>query len=296
VLTRPDGLADDTIADALRQGWAFDATSLTYAPVGFGSHHWIAIDERGGRRFVTIDETAKIGFDVLERALRTVRALRDAGLAFAMAPMGDLVPIGDGFAMAVYPWLDGTTYEWSTPQTKAHRDGVLGLLAELHAATDVVRGIAGVEDFALDRRRHIEAALRELDQPWAGGPYAEPARDLLAAHATDVQDALAAYDALVAGAARDSFVITHGEPHVANAMLVDGRWVLIDWDTALIGPPERDLWHLGEGDPAMQELYRIRWRLDEIGIYVALFREPHTATADIVKSWDGFVGYVTGSL
>jgi spectinomycin phosphotransferase len=42
-------------------------------------------------------------------------------------------------------------------------------------------------------------------------------------------------------AARADSVITHREPHPANLMSVGGRLVLIDWDTAALALPERDV-------------------------------------------------------
>jgi spectinomycin phosphotransferase len=68
-------------------------------------------------------------------------------------------------------------------------------------------------------------------------------------------------------------------------MLVDGRLVLIDWDTAALAPPERDLSLIAttgddgvdryqqapgrELDPAVATLYRLRWYLDDLASAVA---------------------------
>ena len=35
------------------------------------------------------------------------------------------------------------------------------------------------------------------------------------------------------------------------------------------------------------ELYRLRWDLAEVSLYAALFRAPHTDTADTRAAWDG---------
>jgi spectinomycin phosphotransferase len=102
-------------------------------------------------------------------------------------------------------------------------------------------------------------------------------------------------------------VLTHGEPHPGNLLRAGGRWLLIDWETALVAPPERDLWP-GNGSfrdayvrrggrdvrPEVIELYRLRWRLSEIALYTALFRGEHGDTEDERLSWRGFVGYVRG--
>jgi spectinomycin phosphotransferase/16S rRNA (guanine(1405)-N(7))-methyltransferase len=78
--------------------------------------------------------------------------------------------------------------------------------------------------------------------------------------------------------------------------------LLIDWDTVLVAPPERDLWSIDPGDgsvlgayvvatgvtplPAMLDLYRLRWDLADIAISVRQFRGTHSGTVDDEKSWE----------
>ncbi|MGC8487174.1 MAG: hypothetical protein ACP5QO_02985 [Clostridia bacterium] len=40
-----------------------------------------------------------------------------------------------------------------------------------------------------------------------------------------------------------------GEPKSGNWMESEAGFHLIDWDTAMLGRPERDLWHLDAGRP-----------------------------------------------
>jgi hypothetical protein len=84
-------------------------------------------------------------------------------------------------------------------------------------------------------------------------------------------------------------------------MLTADGWRLIDWDTALLAPPERDLWSLDPGDgslladyaaatgviprPRLLELYRIRWDLTDIALGVRRFRRPHQGNADDQEEW-----------
>jgi spectinomycin phosphotransferase len=104
--------------------------------------------------------------------------------------------------------------------------------------------------------------------------------------------------------ARADPVITHGEPHPANLMLVGGRLVLIDWDTAALAPPERDVSLIAttgnegidryqratgrELDPAVITLYRLRWYLDDLARAIRLFRNRHRDTPDTRRRWDGW--------
>ncbi len=89
MFTAPDDLDIDVLRAAVRDGWGFDAVSLDYQAVGFGSHHWLATDRVGDRRFVTVDVlSAKTGgLAGLKRALDSAHRLRQsARLPFVIAP------------------------------------------------------------------------------------------------------------------------------------------------------------------------------------------------------------------
>jgi aminoglycoside phosphotransferase (APT) family kinase protein len=99
----------------------------------------------------------------------------------------------------------------------------------------------------------------------------------------------------------ERMIVTHGEPHRANTIITADGVALIDWDTALIAPPERDLWTLIAEDPSiveeyeartgttprpeLVELYALSWDIAEISIYVAGFRQPHRDTEDTRLAW-----------
>ena len=84
--------------------------------------------------------------------------------------------------------------------------------------------------------------------------------------------------------------------------------MLVDWDTALLAPPERDLWAMVRDEPAVLdrytaatgptcepdaiELYRLGWDLAEVAIYTALLRSPHERSEDVDLSWGYLEGYL----
>ncbi len=313
MLSPPADLDDAIVAAALRRSWALEATSLSYRAVGFGSHHWVG-EVAGERWFVTVDdcegkreaptESADGFFVRLRAALATARALQAGGLDFVVAPIDalageSLVRISPRYAMAVYPYL-----EHAPPQPGEYSDSecreVLELLIAVHRADP--SGIeAGIETFALGHRHALEAAMRDVNRPWTGGPFAEPARALLSARVDGVRRLLEQYDAWATDARTRPQVVTHGEPHRANTLVVGSKRVLVDWDTALLAPPERDLWmvagSLGSETEAyaeatgyspadwMLDFYRLRWDLAEIAVYIAEFRAPHRDDPNTRESW-----------
>ena len=260
MLSPPDDLTESTLAAALTREWGVAVAALAYQRVGFGSHHWSATDPAGRNWFVTVDDLETLRqsradpLDAAHRrlgaALDAARALRDAGAKFVVAP----VPTAGG---ATISRVRSGTRRRSTPTSRArattsgefagddHRDAVLAMIRDVHAAPDRVRRHAPwCDDFGVPHRDALETVL-DGTAAIGSGPYAERTAELIADHAEDVRALLARYDAMVARADRSRAVLTHGEPHAANTMRTGDGWLLIDWETALLAPPERDLWGLG---------------------------------------------------
>jgi spectinomycin phosphotransferase/16S rRNA (guanine(1405)-N(7))-methyltransferase len=317
MLTRP-GLSDQTLIEVVEAGWGIASVTVEYRAVGFGGHHWRVIDSTGDSWFVTVDDlTTRLrsaedsldaAYDRLHAALATARAVGD-GRAFVVAPVakaadGDvLARIGARYSVAVYPYIDGRPHEFGQRLAASDRLAVLRLIVAVHASTDSVRAMAPVEEFGLTRRDALIGALEGLAERWDSGPYGERARSLLAGHARDGVRLLDRYDLLVTHAREqpERMVLTHGEPHPGNLIKTAIGWMLIDWDTTQIAPPERDLWILDPGDgsindaytratgrqvrSSMLELYRLTWQLADIAIFVSRFRDEHHDTDDDRESW-----------
>ncbi|GGZ49434.1 hypothetical protein GCM10010387_49610 [Streptomyces inusitatus] len=312
---QPPEIDDPAVRRALRD-WDIDPAELAYAPVGFGDHHWIA---RGpGRWFVTVADLADkehcgTGVEAarrgLTRALDTAVALAGQGLGFVVAPLPTaaghclrLLPDGR-HAVSVFPLEEGVAGSFGDPPSPERRTATLEMLAALHGAAPPP-GVPSPPP-ELPARARLETALRETGRPWTGGPFAEPARSLLARAAP--HRALERFDGLLERVARGGAerVVTHGEPHPGNLLWRHGRGLLVDWDTVGLAAPERDLWHLaGEPgaldrhteltgripDPAALALYRLRWDLEDLTFFLGLFRSPHGRSPDTELAWSGFTG------
>jgi spectinomycin phosphotransferase len=321
LLTEPRDLDRSGLRQVLERHWDLRDPQLEYLAVGFGSHHWSAVTSDGARGFVTVDDleadfrttpSPDLAFADLDRAFRTANALSDAAsLEFVLAPLLDregkvIRRLSDRYAVTVSPFIDGTSNEWGAYERPDDRRLMGALLGRLHASTDSVPSdLPGREDFAIPSRAVLLEALGDLDRSWDFGPFAEPTRQLLQSSGGELERRLHAYDKLVASIREspDPWVVTHGEPHRANVMRdSQGAVRLIDWDTTLIAPKERDLWMVLDEEltgwddyrdvsgvaslnhEALQ-LYRWWWELADIAIFVAGFRRGHERTEDNVKCW-----------
>ena len=308
---RPAGVGDRDLSDAVAHGWQIGVAAAEYAPVGGGSYHWIVRDREGPRWFATVDDldqkrwlggTRDAVAEGLATAMEMAVALRhEARLPFVLAPIrarngAAVVRLSYAYAVAVFPYLHGATGRFGQKLPADERNQVVDMLAALHRAAPIGSRVP-LHRVALAHRNDLETALSDVGQPWAGGPFSEPARALLDAHARQVGRLLARFDRLAERVAAREPVITHGEPHPANLLRAGNETLLIDWDTVGLAPPERDLWWVitdtdseealryarATGRPvdsAALALYRLRWALDDLSIFVHRLRSEHDRTAD----------------
>ncbi len=319
--SRPDNLPDAVVAVAVSDGWNLHSPTAVYWPVGYGSHHWAVENAAGGRWFASVDvldeQDPGGSFGQLAAALDAAAGARDARLSFVVAPIrtpdGDVLrPLCERYALALYPHVAGKSGNFNDTLSPDDAAELTGLLCSLHdvphdAAT---RTRVGVETFALPGRASLEAALSDsTDTGGWPGPYGERLRSLLARHRDDVDRVLREHDRLVAAAGPqdDRTVLTHGEPHPGNLIRTSDGMVLVDWDTALFAPPERDVWLLDartggraaaeytaqSGRPLSRDLllrYDLAWSLADLAVFVELLRKTPDETADTAWSWDAFRG------
>lgn len=311
----PAELDDTTVGDAVAAGWGVAVRDLRYLSVGGGGYHWHLRDTDGGELFVTVDDLdAKdwLGEDRptvargLNESLATAWWLRDeASLAFVVAQLGaldgqPLVRLGDRYAISVTPFLEGHSYPFGPHTDAARRRRILDALIALHSVCPP----AGIPNHARPRigaRADLEAFLREPGDAWHGGPYSEPARELLAPHAELLAARLEWFDDICRSSLWDRTVVTHGEPHAGNVMTVGEREVLIDWDTVGIATPERDLWFVVHDQADLNHyadatghqpntsalmLYKVRWQFDDLASIIKTLRGSHSGT-DGTEHWLG---------
>lgn len=267
---RPDALEDGDIRSALAIGWEIDSTSVRYVPLGGGSYHWQVQAADGRRWFVSatdLDHAPWLGA-TRSSSLRTLQATMDTaltlrqevGLSFVLAPVpcrdgGILRPIRQRYGLVVHPFLEGACGEFGAPLPQAETSTVIDVVAALHETSTST----------VDLHRLVDLEAREsLD-------YADLA----------VGPILERYDELGGDLIDRPLVITHGEPHAGNVMRSGDDTYLIDWDTAALALPERDLWLLFDHgntdvlrryedrtghtvDPAALAFYRLRWAVEEL--------------------------------
>jgi len=322
VRERPEAIDEDQILAAVEERWDLDIRQVSYVPEGGGSYHWRG-SGGGGEWFVTVDDlTSKSwlgadedsAFEGLCVAFDTARRLQQAGRSFVVAPLessggATLERVSSRYSVAVFPFVSGQagTFEKSWPEPE--RTQLVAVLAELHGSTPVVADLIRRRELSIPGRESLIAALADLSRPWSSGPFAEPARVALAAHADAVRTWLSVFDELAGEVARSdpAWVVTHGEPHGGNSIRTSAGLALIDWDTVALAPAERDLWMLEDQPHALADyteltgvtprraglgLYRLAWTLTDLAAFVVVLRSPHHDNADTRRALTSFTSYL----
>ncbi len=318
----PADLTCDRIRVALAEHWGLAAWGVRYAPLGFGSHHWIVERSDGEPAwFVTADRLADgNAFETLNATAAATFELAEQGLEFVLAGLADragrlVVPLDGSWAMQVYPYVIGQASGFGRWEDPGERHQIATLLRRLHDA--IPPPSLPRWDSAIPQRDALTAAFDDLGRPWSTGPYADAVRGLLAERRAAVERRLARYDALVNSVESTSalWVVSHGEPHAGNVIRTDGAMLLIDWDTVRRVPKERDLVNaFDDGTTDLQntdaieayqhtagrvtlheesvQLFRLWWGLAEICAYAAHFRGPQRDGEDVRLSWRAVLQYL----
>jgi spectinomycin phosphotransferase len=317
-------VAEQAIADAVAPGWGLRFDEFTYLPEGGGAYHWV-VRADGVRWFITCDDLdtkpwlgteRDIVFDRLSAAYGTAMRLRASGADFVVAPLPTATGtpaerVDERHSVSVFAYVEGVPGRWGETLPPDDCEQLVSMLARLHACDADMHGVAE-RDVDVPGRHALEHALESLGAVWDGGPFADPARRQLVAHATTVADALAELDRLVLRLREiePRVVLTHGEPHPGNLIRTAGGLVLLDWDTVAAARPERDLWMLAEIDTTLLDRYRditgitpdagalrafrLVWALSDIASFTAQLRAEHGSDTDSRRALVALERILTG--
>ncbi|ADB31900.1 aminoglycoside phosphotransferase [Kribbella flavida DSM 17836] len=209
----------------LQADFGLTVDSLRPHPGGFGSACWVVDD----RWFVKVwhDPTPPTGLGVLQD-------LQDLGLPVP-APLptisGKLHATQRGKHYAVFPYVRGRTATSDDWRQTARA------LRQVHALTPI-----HLPHGTLDEPQ-IRRLAEHLDHPWISDR-----RDEVAAAISRLDQVVAR-----AGAQQVRQVICHTDLHGLNLLLDDNDQLaaILDWDQAVLGAREHDVWVAAEG-PALE--------------------------------------------
>jgi spectinomycin phosphotransferase len=248
----PPPLADSTITESVAAHYGLCATAVTFLPIGFDLNSAVyRLDTADGTPYFL---KLRRG-DFAQSAVRVPAFLHAQDIHEVMAPIattsGQLWFRAHGFDWMLYPFFDGTDC-WTIPLSDAQWIAFGKAMRAIHDAAlpaalawDVPR-----EDYAPRWREIVQRYDEAVERGIGGDAIAQRFAALWRVKQDDIRLMLLRAEALarVLGRQPPATVLCHADIHAGNLLLgADGSLAIVDWDTIIMAPPERDLMFIGGG-------------------------------------------------
>jgi len=289
------------LLEFIRQEYRIDAAVLAPAKRGYYGETW-RLDTTNRSYFLklvypTAHKTA------YERSFPIIQHLCDHGIDFisriVKTPDGDLSTRFDGAILGVFDWIDGENRETDATKIPEYQ-----LLAKVYAVPACGVPILR-EDFSGTSADTFFERWHALDNRQIHA-LLEKNRAKLEHRARRLKT----FAGLCRGDTAD-FFITHGD--AGGNLIVNGdRYFIVDWDTPLLAPPERDAWVMCSREWARdafhtalsQNSIRHTLRLDWLAYYCYHFFFYYLTTyldgftpTDSVREIEEYIdGWIAGSI
>ena len=267
------------LLELLRDRYPLDVARLTFVPFGLDSWSYVAACRDGSQAFVKLSHRAPAANPIpSEIPLMAALAARQVAVPRPVADRdGGFLNAVDGYEVQVLEYLEGRSLEAETVWPDDLYAQVAETVAAVHASTNAVRHLVErVEEYELPFLPPFTETLTAIEAggalPAGENPALATLRAMITPRSGELRGAISRLEDLRdrARARASGEVLCHTDIWGSNLLLSDdGTLHLLDWNGALLGPPERDLFMFAgtEFFPAN----RFGWFLDR---YEAAFGRP----------------------
>ncbi|MFN8483589.1 MAG: aminoglycoside phosphotransferase family protein [Anaerolineae bacterium] len=250
MLERPD-LPDATIIACLREDYGVYAADVAFLPLGADANTAVYRVADGPRAYFL--KLRRGDFD--ETSVTVPRFLRDHGVAPVIAPLACLdgrpwTRVAD-FAATLYPFIEGRNGQ-ETPPSDRHWVELGAALKGMHTVNlpPALAERISRETFSPSWRDMVRDFQARAEDTAYAEPVAARCAAFLRAQRAEIDSLVARAEALAPGlqAQTPALVLCHGDIHAWNLLIAaDGGMYIVDWDTLILAPKERDLMFVGAG-------------------------------------------------
>lgn len=246
----PD-LDQSRLLELLRDRYPLDVAQLTFVPFGLDSWSYVATCRDGGKAFVKLSRRAPAA----NPAPSEVPLM--AALAASQVPVprpvadrdGGFLNAVDGYEVQVLEYLDGRSLEAETIWPDDLYAKVAEVVAAVHVSTNAVRHLVErAERYELPFLPPFVESLTVMETggalPVNDDPTLAKLRAMVMPRSGELRVAISRLEDLRdrARVRESDEVLCHTDIWGSNLLLSDdGTLHLLDWNGALLGPPEHDL-------------------------------------------------------
>ena len=252
MLEKPN-LSDEKIISCLYDAYRFIVENLTFLPLGADANTAVY-------RATTADKTPYFiklrhisGFRA--SAVIVPKFLSDLGIAQIIPPLptctGELWVRFGSYNMIVFPFVQGKN-GFEQPLTAAQRIEFGRALKKVHTAELPESISKEIPRETFSGKWHILLAqfMAQIEHDTFTDPIAQELATFLNGKRKEIDQLLHKFAWLLAAfpAQASEFVLCHADIHAWNLLLTpENQLYMVDWDTLIFAPKERDLMFIGAG-------------------------------------------------
>ncbi|MDR1532427.1 MAG: aminoglycoside phosphotransferase family protein [Clostridiales bacterium] len=219
------------LCESVRAEYRLDPIGIAPAPRGYYGETWrLECEDRG--YFLKLDYTTHK--DVYARSFLIIDHLWQNGINFISHIVktvdGRLFTNFEGAVLGIFDWIDGTSIE-----TDATKPPEYDMLARVYAVP--------VNDLDIPRAKFSDESAERFFTLWEACDRGGAVDKVLEGHRGLLEQRARKLRRFACECKNDTshFYLTHGD--AGGNLLVNGDdYRIIDWDDALLAPPERDAW------------------------------------------------------
>lgn len=247
MLQKPD-ISDDTIIDCLRDEFDLRVEHLTFLPLGadLGSAAYRADSALDRAYFVKLRRGV---FDA--NTVRVPAFLAAQGIAEIFPPLaarsGEQWAVLEPFRIMVYPYVEGQN-GFAVKLSEIQWTAFGTALKKIHASVLPKELCLPRESFSNHWRDALCKYVRQVSASVVRDALALELPRFILSKRSEILSLVARAQELAAapGAEPHEFVLCHADIHAGNLLLqAGGALHLVDWDTVMLAPRERDLMFIG---------------------------------------------------
>lgn len=247
MLQKPD-IADDTIIACLRDEFNLPVAQLTFLPLGadLGSAVYRADSAQDGAYFVKLRRGVFDANTVLVPAFLAAQGIGEI-IAPIHARSGERWAVLEPFRIMVYPYVegqDGFAVKLSETQWTAFG----AALKKIHASVLPKELCLPRETFSNHWREALYRYVRQASASVFRDALALELSRFILSKRSEILSLVARAQELAAAleAQAHEFVLCHADIHAGNLLIqAGGALHIVDWDTVMLAPRERDLMFIG---------------------------------------------------
>ena len=251
MLEKPD-LEDQLIIDCLQEEYGLRVAEIAFLPLG-ADLNTAVYRAVGGDRTAYFVKLRSGEFN--EAAVTVPKYLSQLGIQEIIPPLttvsGRLWARLEAFHLILYPFVEGLNgFERSLTRQQWIEFG--SALKKFHCAyiPGAITGKVPAETFPAHYREAVKLVLARIEVETFTEPVAAKMAAFVKTKSAEIYDLVKRTEdyARILRDQRSPFILCHGDIHAWNLLIpVNDTFYMVDWDTLIFAPKERDLMFIGAG-------------------------------------------------